>query len=213
MIRNIKAVWGTSGFGRETMAWLTSAVDGRTHYVFIDDASDLAPLVNGQEAYRFEDFVDLRAESKSVVIAVGDPVSRRHISIRAAHAGLEFFSAIAPSAFVGYGVQIGQGAIIGPQTVVTADAHIGNHVHINILSYVAHDCVVEDYVTVGPGAACNGNVHVHEEAYLGARSVIRQGRPGHPVIIGRGAVVGMGSVVLNSVPPGATVVGNPAKPR
>ncbi len=213
MVRNIKAVWGTSGFGRETMAWLTSAVDVHTQCVFLDDATDLASEVNGQKAYRFEDFLDLRAESKSVVIAVGDPVIRRHLSVRAAHAGLEFFSAVAPSAFVGYGVQIGLGAIIGPQVVVTADARIGNHVHINILSYIAHDCVVEDYVTVGPGAACNGNVHVHEGAYLGAKSVIRQGRPGQPVIIGRGAVVGMGSVVLNSVPPGTTVVGNPAKPR
>jgi acetyltransferase-like isoleucine patch superfamily enzyme len=31
------------------------------------------------------------------------------------------------------------------------------------------------------------------------------------LVIGRGAVVGMGAVVTKSVPPGLTVVGNPAR--
>ena len=41
--------------------------------------------------------------------------------------------------------------------------------------------------------------------------MIRQGRADKPLIVGEGAVIGMGSVVLNDVPAGATVVGNPAR--
>lgn len=59
---------------------------------------------------------------------------------------------------------------------------------------------------------CNGNVVVEDYAYIGTGAVIKQGQPGQPLVIGRGAVVGMGAVVTKSVPSGATVVGNPARP-
>ncbi len=59
---------------------------------------------------------------------------------------------------------------------------------------------------------CNGNVTVEDHAYIGAGAILRQGQPGQPLVIGRGAVVGMGAVVTRSVPPGVTVVGNPARP-
>lgn len=213
MSHRIKAIWGASGYGRETMAWLTSVVDSDSQCVFVDDSVNLSPVVNGHKAYRFDDFLNLRAESKEIVIAVGDPAIRRELANRASASGVQLFTAVAPTAFLGTGVHVGRGTIIGPQVIVTADARIGDHVHLNINCYIAHDCVVENFVTVGPGVGCNGNVHLHEGAYLGAKCVIRQGRPGQPTVIGRGAIVGMGSVVLRDVPPDVTVVGNPARSR
>ncbi len=41
--------------------------------------------------------------------------------------------------------------------------------------------------------------------------MIKQGTPNQPLVIGQGAVVGMGAVVTKSVPAGVTVVGNPAR--
>lgn len=40
---------------------------------------------------------------------------------------------------------------------------------------------------------------------------MRQGTPDKKLRIGKGAVIGAGAVVLNDVPPGATMVGNPAR--
>ncbi|MCU0189324.1 hypothetical protein N8H42_29090, partial [Citrobacter freundii] len=42
-------------------------------------------------------------------------------------------------------------------------------------------------------------------------AIIKQGTPDKPLVIGKGAIVGMGAVVTKSVPAGVTVVGNPAR--
>jgi acetyltransferase-like isoleucine patch superfamily enzyme len=54
------------------------------------------------------------------------------------------------------------------------------------------------------GVKCNGNIHIEDHAYIGAGAVIKQGTPAQPLVIGRGAVVGMGAVVTKSVPAGVT---------
>lgn len=108
-------------------------------------------------------------------------------------------------------VVLGEGVVLSPFVTLTSNIRIGRHFHANINSYVEHDCVVGDFVTFAPGVMCNGNVTIEDHAYIGAGAIIKQGQPGKPLVIGRGAVVGMGAVVTKSVPPGATVVGNPAR--
>ncbi|MEO2037445.1 MAG: DapH/DapD/GlmU-related protein, partial [Martelella sp.] len=73
-------------------------------------------------------------------------------------------------------------------------------------AYIEHDCVIGDFVTLAPGAKVNGNITIGDHVYIGSGAVIRQG-----TTIGPGATIGMGAVVLRDVPPGVTVVGNPAK--
>jgi acetyltransferase-like isoleucine patch superfamily enzyme len=95
---------------------------------------------------------------------------------------------------------------------LTANIRIGLCFHANLYSYVEHDCVIGDFVTFAPGVKCNGNVVIEDHAYIGAGAILKQGKHGEPLVIGRGAVVGMGAVVTKSVEPGEIVVGNPAKP-
>jgi sugar O-acyltransferase (sialic acid O-acetyltransferase NeuD family) len=109
-------------------------------------------------------------------------------------------------------VSLGEGALISPYVTFTSNISIGRHFHANLNSYVEHDCVIGDFVTFAPAVRCNGNVHIGDGAYVGCGAIIKQGRPGSPMTIGAGAVVGMGAVVTRDVPPGATVVGNPARP-
>ena len=94
--------------------------------------------------------------------------------------------------------------------MITSNAQIGSFFQANIYSYVAHDCKIGDFVTFAPRVSCNGNVVIEDHAYIGTGAVIRQGTADRPIVIGSGAVVGMGAVVTKSVPPGTTVVGNPA---
>ena len=95
--------------------------------------------------------------------------------------------------------------------MVTSNASIGRFFHCNLYSYVAHDCVIGDFVTFAPGVKCNGNVFIEDHSCIGTGAMLLPGTHDAPLVIGRGAVVGIGAVVTRSVPAGATVVGNPGR--
>jgi sugar O-acyltransferase (sialic acid O-acetyltransferase NeuD family) len=137
---------------------------------------------------------------------------RRALAGRCEADGIEFIEVRAANVIQLDSVEIGVGAILCPFVTLTSNVRIGRHFHCNLYSYVAHDCVIGDFVTFAPGVKCNGNVVIEDDVYVGTGAVIKQGRPDAPLVIGKGAVVGMGAVVTRSVPPGATVVGNPARP-
>jgi acetyltransferase-like isoleucine patch superfamily enzyme len=108
-------------------------------------------------------------------------------------------------------IHLDEGCLLSPFVCLTSNIKIGCCFHANLYSYVEHDCVIGDYVTFAPGVKCNGNVRIEDHVYIGAGAIIRQGKPDQPLVIGKGAIVGMGAVVTRDVPAGATVVGNPAK--
>ena len=116
---------------------------------------------------------------------------------------------------------------IGKRTKIAAFVEIGGAVmgencKIEAYAYLCPGVTLENGVFVGPHATFTNDddprksmtdekfvpipTLVKEGAAIGAGAVILPGRT-----IGRGAMVGAGAVVTESVPDGATVVGNPAK--
>jgi len=210
MDKNIYAVFGASGFGREVMPLVRGSVGGN-ELVFVDDNVSQSPL-NGHEVMTYDRFLNLRAGRKYITIAIADAEIREKLTERCLGDGIEVFDVTASNVVLMDEVSIGKGAILCPFTTITSNVKIGKSFHANIYSYIAHDCVVGDYVTFAPSVKCNGNVVIEDYAYVGTGAIIKQGRPGKPLRIGKGAVVGMGAVVTKDVAEGAVVVGNPAKP-
>lgn len=204
------AIYGPGGFGRELIRVAGSQAD----ICFLSDSEDeIGVEVLGLPTYSLGQFAEGEGgKDASVVIAVADAAVRRKLADRVAAAGLRCGQAVAESAIIGPGVEIGEGAILCHYTTITASARIGRHFHANIYSYVAHDCVIGDFVTLAPRVCINGNTVVEDDAYIGTGAILKQGTPEKPLRIGRGAVVGMGAVVTRDVAPGTIVVGNPAKP-
>jgi sugar O-acyltransferase (sialic acid O-acetyltransferase NeuD family) len=208
------AVFGVSGCGRGVMPlarqqWMAS---GESHHlVFVDD-NPPAPEVNGHAVLTYPQWLALPASSRQISIAIANSAVRRLLVERCVSDHIRFFEVRAASVVQLDNVQLGEGAILCSFVTLTSNIRIGKHFHANLYSYVEHDCVIGDYVTFAPGVMCNGNVVIEDGVYIGTGAVIKQGQPGQPLIIGRGAVVGMGAVVTKSVPPGVTVVGNPARP-
>lgn len=208
-------IYGASGYGREVMplarAMLSAEGVARHRLVFIDDASE-TESVNGHSVLSYDEFRSCSATKRFVALAIAHSATREELALKCQHDRIDSWTVSAANAIILDDVHLGPGAILNPFVTLTSNIRIGRHFHANLYSYVAHDCVIGDFVTFAPGVKCNGNVHIEDHAYVGSGAVIRQGRPGQPLVIGRGAVIGMGAVVTRDVPPGGTVVGNPAKP-
>lgn len=206
------AVFGASGCGRGVLPLVREQLAGQkdVELVFVDDKPPAA-AVNGHPVISFVDWLNRDVSFRAACLAVAAPKVRERIARRCQDHGVEFFQARAANVVEMDAVILGPGAILSPFVTLTSNIQIGQHFHANLYSYVEHDCVIGDFVTFAPGVHCNGNVHIEDYAYIGSGAVIRQGAPGAPLIIGRGAVVGMGAVVTRDVPPGVTVVGNPAR--
>ena len=108
-------------------------------------------------------------------------------------------------------VNIGEGSVISPFVTITSNVLIGKSFQAYIYSYVAHDCIIGDFVTFAPGVMCNGNVHIGSGVYIGTGTIIHPGTSKNPIVIGKNSKVAAGSVVKKNIPENAIAMGNPAQ--
>lgn len=206
---------GCSGFGREVMPLLKSCA-ARSYEncecSFVDTNVSKS-LIGLDKVVREIDFLEnVTTVKKLFNVAIAEPKIRFKVSEKYLKNGCSAIEIIASNALIFDRVELGEGSIICAFSHLTSDIKIGRFFHCNIYSYIGHDCVIGDFVTFAPKVCCNGNVQINDFAYIGTGAIIKQGTPDKPLVIGEGAIVGMGAVVTKDVEPYQVVVGNPAKP-
>jgi sugar O-acyltransferase (sialic acid O-acetyltransferase NeuD family) len=205
-------LYGAGGCARGLMPLLRAEMAGTSNeLVFVDDSTDPGVRLNGHALMRWEEFAKGDPAERSICIGIASPLVRSKLAEKAQRAGIQLRGTRAANVIVMDNVEIGEGACLSPFVTLTSNIKIGCGFHANLYSYVEHDCVIGDFVTFAPGAKCNGNVRIGDYAYIGSNCVIRQGSPDRPMLIGKGATIGMGAVVTRDVPAGAVVMGNPAR--
>lgn len=133
---------------------------------------------------------------------------------------------------IGAGLQTGHGAMIresntigervsiGTHAVVEHHVEIGHGVRIHTHAFVPEYSILEDDAWLGPHVVLTNaryprspdvkehlqGPRVRAGAKIGANATLLPG-----IVVGVGALVGAGAVVVRDVPDGAVVVGNPAR--
>lgn len=215
--KEIFGLFGSGGFAREVMAVLaehlertrgSSAERANRELYFVDKSGQRE--INQIPCLSEDDFFALEG-AKFFNIAIGDSRLREQVALNAEKMATPL-SILSNSAQIMDGNDIHDSAILCAHSIVTSNAKIGRYFHCNLYSYVAHDCIIGDFVTFAPKVCCNGNVVIKNHVSIGTGAIIRQGTPEKPLVVGERAVVGMGAVVTKDVPEDTTVIGNPARP-
>lgn len=196
---------GAGGFGRGVYSWLTSSPRHLASHqiddvVFVDDfaTSAPAPIVATVDSFVPE-------ASDDVICALGVPTMRMNVTERLRARDARFHTFVDDRCVLADGVRIGEGAVLCPGVVVSADATIGSHVHINFSCSIGHDTVIGSFTTLSPSVNIMGEVSVGESVFFGGSAVVLP-----RTVVGDRVTVGAGAIVLRSVEAGLTVVGNPA---
>jgi UDP-N-acetylglucosamine acyltransferase len=110
----------------------------------------------------------------------------------------------------GAGVTIGNNNIIREFVTINQGTHesttLGDDCYILARSHIGHDCVLHHGVTLADAVQLGGHTQVWSWANIGMGAVVHQ-----RLLVGPGAMIGMGSAVRKEVPPFTITVGNPAR--
>jgi sugar O-acyltransferase (sialic acid O-acetyltransferase NeuD family) len=115
-------------------------------------------------------------------------------------------NAIHPQAIVSASVEMNYGIMISANATINPLVSLGQGVICNTSCSIDHECIIEDFAHIAPGAVLCGNVRIGAGSFVGANAVIKQG-----ITVGRNVMIGAGSVIIRDVPDNTTVVGNPQR--
>jgi sugar O-acyltransferase (sialic acid O-acetyltransferase NeuD family) len=137
--------------------------------------------------------------------ALGDPHQRRRFVAPLLEQGAHFMN-LRTGLYETTGTVMGQGCLFEPEVRMGVDTHIGDFVIVQSTTVIGYECRIGSYTTIGSFVFIGGRVEIGSDVMIHPHATILPG-----VKVGDGAVIGAGSVVIRDVPPGVTMIGNPAK--
>lgn len=209
-------IFGAAGFGRE-VAWIIERINQQAlaHSLepvwnicgFIDDGIEPGTILNGIPVLGGTDDLLSLKEKSAVAVALGFPLVRKKVAQKLKqNENLYFPNLIDPSAIVSGWVEMGEGTIICANCTVSVNIVFHHFDIVNFQSFIGHDAVLEDFVSICASVDVSGHVHIGTGTEIGSGTQINPG-----CRVGSSSVIGAGSVVNRDIPCDVTAVGVPCR--
>lgn len=205
------AIYGAGGFGREIFCYIKRINDITPKWNFVgffddgkpkDESLQYGAILGGMEDLNnWKDPID-------VVIAIATPSIVKSLVERITNPLVSFPNVIDPSViFLDRStVVMGKGNVIGPNSLIACNVHMGDFNLINWYNQFGHEDVLGNYNVVMPNVNISGGVEIGDLNFFGVKSAVLQ-----YVKIGEGTVVGAASVIIRDTEDYTTCYGNPAR--
>jgi sugar O-acyltransferase (sialic acid O-acetyltransferase NeuD family) len=147
-------------------------------------------------------------DSYSFAMAVGDNSKRQEIYEGAVEefGSLHFPILAHQSSVISSFSKVAEGTVIMPHSIVGANSVVGKFCILNTRSSLDHDCLMQDFSSLAPGAITSGLVTIGTRSAVSLGAVIKQ-----RVTIGNDTVIGANSYVNQDIENNCIAYGTPAK--
>lgn len=156
--------------------------------------------------YEYDGEVLKKLQQYEYVLAVGNNKLRQELFTMLSENIHKPANTLHPAASISLKTSIGKGVMVGANSTINPMVNISDGVICNTGSIIEHECRIGSFSHIAPSATLLGNVKIGKRCLIGGNAVIKPG-----LTIGDDVTIGAGSVVIDNIPDGATVAGNPAQ--
>jgi len=201
---------GAKGFAKEVLEVVNENVMHNEILFYDDVTTDL-------EDKLFDKFKILRSEKEvleyfdnkdfNFTIGIGNPFYRKKMYDKFSALGGIVKSTISKNCTLGsFGVIIGEGSNILSGSIFSNNTKLGICCIVYYNTIITHDCIIEDFVELSPGATLLGNCKIGSFTQIGSNATVLP-----KIKIGHNVIIGAGSIVTKDIPDNCLAVGSPAK--
>ena len=207
-LKNVHII-GTGGLAKEVIGYIESEMPKRYKIVgcWYDEPFNNHDF-NSFYSGNIKDFKRNYNPEEVVILTMANNLFRKgYVTDEFSDLEITYDTYIHPSCEVSKFARIGEGCVLAPQVIITADAIIKDHTFMNTECVIGHDTVIESFCCLFPKVEVCGQCYIEENCTFGIGSIVLPG-----VRMKKNSKLDAMSVLRETVTKSALFVGNPAEP-
>ena len=95
---------------------------------------------------------------------------------------------------------VGEGTLVGINSIINANCNIGHNTIINNKSLIEHDSIIGNNCHISTGVIINGNCLIGDNTFIGSGAIINNN-----ISIGKNCVIGSGNIIKKDLKAGTFI--------